>query len=135
MESCCAYAVSKGWLFTVYMEEGIYLFDVGYSHRAIERFNVQTETMKTLPWHLPQMLSNNSISYIHQGTVLLITNAGQLSITTVGSQDWRTKQIVCKENTGLSNTPPMQISNRLYWVRWQSGDLVQLDLDTLDFID
>lgn len=116
-------------------EEGIYLLDVGYSHRAIERFSVQTETMETLAWHLPQMLSNNSLSYIHQGTVLLLTNVGQLAITAVCSQDWRTKQIVCKENTGLSNTPPMRLGNRLYWVRWHDGDLVQLDLDALVLID
>jgi len=116
-------------------EDGIYLLDVGYSHRAIERFSLLSETIAILTWLLPQALTDNSIAYIHKGAVFLLSNTGLLATTVLGSQDWRTRQISTRAGCGLSNTPPVLLGNRLAWVKRGEGSLVQLDLDSCVLIE
>lgn len=112
-------------------EMHLYLVDVGYSHRVVERFSVQTEKMEELPWVLPSSLSDNSVAYIYRNQLVLLTCTGHLALLGLDTYDWRIRPLTLMKSSILSNTPPILLDTSLYLVRWDDGGLISLDLLTL----
>lgn len=115
----------------------IYLPDVKRDHRTLEVFNIPREDFRTVNVTIPASLSSNSVSFVLEGELILITVDKQLGRWRIGSEDsFRVSKLPMKEvASALSNIPPVRRGREVLWVRWKDGALVKFNMDTESLVD
>ena len=117
--------------------DDIYLTDPARRHKTLEIFNVHTETFRESPVRIPSMISDNSVAFIADEVLTVITCSKQMGRLRLGGGTVFEESVVGMQNgsSGMSNIPPKKVGRMVYWVDFRLGKLVKFDLDRKTIAD
>lgn len=90
----------------------IYLADTTQSHRAIEIYHLDQEVFETIDVKLPGDLQGDSVSWMTETELVVLTSGGQVGRWRVDSKEWTE----AKAQGGWSCCGPLLLAGEMWWV-------------------